>query len=317
MDDRIYFSDTEAEKLHDKTAYKILSSEGELHDIVVWALMESLDDDDLMQIREAVDDSRVRWYTDRIKKWRKEHAREAAAQDPVNFNARGLLKDYVERRKGKIVEARRQLRRRFDGLDHDLQVEVAKAFLRQPCRTDREFMYRKLTSGIFWDDCLLEILKYLWENTYESGLAQVIAQRAEKDYVRRHYKKLVGKCRYGDLCIKIGAVPEKERLTPWSYLYVTYQAGCKLKPKEGRQAVLGVVLNYLHKTQEVIEKLDIFEVEHVKMMMLYLGMQHATDEIVAIQHAARRVAEASPDDWENMIAEEWTGGLFDPVNPDV
>ena len=93
MDDRIYFSDTDAEKLHDKTAYKILSSEGELHDIVVWALMESLDDDDLMQIREAVDDSRVRWYTDRIKKWRKEHAREAAAQDPVNFNARGLLKD--------------------------------------------------------------------------------------------------------------------------------------------------------------------------------------------------------------------------------
>ena len=65
-DDRIYFSDAEAEKLHDKTAYKILSSEGELHDVVVWALMESLDDDDLMQIREAVDDSRVRWYTGRI-----------------------------------------------------------------------------------------------------------------------------------------------------------------------------------------------------------------------------------------------------------
>ena len=316
-DDRIYFSDAEAEKLHDKTAYQILSSEGELHDVVVWALMESLDDDDLMQIREAVDDSRVRWYTGRIKEWRKQHARDVAAQDPVNLKARSLLKDYTEHRKGKIVEARRQLRRRFDGLDHDLQVEVAKAFLRQPCRTDREFMYRKLTSGIFWDDSLLEILKDMWSTTYEPGLAQVIAQRAERDFVRRHYKKLVGKCRYGDLCIKIGEVPEKERLTPWSYLFVTYAAGCKLKPKEGRQAVLGVVLDYLHKTQEVIEKLDIFEVEHVKMMMLYLGMQHATDEIVAIQRAARRVAEAPPEDWENIIAEEWAGGLFDSVNLDV
>ena len=316
MDDRICFSDTEAEKLHDKTAYKILSTEGELHEVVVWALMESLDDCDLMQIREAVDDPRVRWYTDRIQKWRKEHAREVAAQNPFNMKARGLLKDFAERRKGKVTEARRQLRRRFDGLDHDLQVEVAKAFLKQPCRTDREFMYRKLTSGIFWDDCLLETLKSMWESTFERGLAQVIACHAERDYVRKYYKMLVGNCRYGDLCIKMGEVPDKERLTPWSYLFVTYAAGCGLQPKEGRQAVLGVVLNYLHKTQEVIDKLDIFEVEHVKMMMLYLGMQHATDEIVAIQRAARRVAEAPPDAWENIIAEEWTGGLFDSFPSD-
>ena len=247
-DDRVYFSDTEAEKLHDKTAYKILSTEGELHDIVVWSLMESLDDHDLEQIQEAVGDPRVRWYAGRIKEWRKQHLREKAALDPNNLNARKLLKDYKERKKGKIVEARRQLRRRFDGLDHDLQVEVAKAFLLQPCKTDRDFMYRKLTSHVFWDESLLEVVKHLWETTFETGLAQVVAQRAERDYVRKYYSMLVGKCRYGDLCIKMGEVPEKGRLSPWSYLYVMSLTGSKLKPKEGRQAVLGVVLDYLHDT---------------------------------------------------------------------
>lgn len=304
-DDRVYFSDTEAEKLHDKTVYEILSTDGDLHDIVVWALVESLDDHDLVQIREAVDDVHVHGRSEQIEKWRKQSAREAKVRDPYNQNARKLLKDYSERRKGKIVEARRQLRRRFDGLDHDLQVEVAKAFLQQTCRTDREFMYKKLTSGIFWDGCLLGIVKNLWETTFDPGLAQVIAMRAERDYVKPYYKILVGKCRYGDLCIKIGEVPEKERLTPWSYLFVMYAIKGKLKPKEGRQTVLGVVLDYLHKTSEVIETLDIFEVEHVKMMMLYLGMQGAIDEIMAIQHAARRLAEAPPEAWEEIIVEEW------------
>ena len=304
-DDRVYFSDTEAEKLHDKTAYKILSTEGELHDIVVWSLMESLDDHDLEQIQEAVGDPRVRWYAGRIKEWRKQHLREKAALDPNNLNARKLLKDYKERKKGKIVEARRQLRRRFDGLDHDLQVEVAKAFLLQPCKTDRDFMYRKLTSHVFWDESLLDVVKHLWETTFETGLAQVVAQRAERDYVRKYYSMLVGKCRYGDLCIKMGEVPEKGKLSPWSYLYVMSLTGSKLKPKEGRQAVLGVVLDYLHDTLEEIDKLDIFEIRHVKMMMLYLGMQGATDEILAIRHAARRLAEAPPNAWEEIIVEEW------------
>jgi len=301
------YSDEEAEKLHDRTVYDMMKAAGgDLEEAVVWALLESLDEDDLRQMREAVTDERVRWRTRQIEVWRRQARREAASEDPVNLNAHRLLKDYSERRKGRIVEARKQLRHRFDGLDHDLQTEVARAFLLSPCRTDRDYMYRRLSSGVFWDESLLEVIKTLWETTHETNLSKVIVKRCERDYVRKHYHRLVGNCRYGDLCIKMGEVREKERLKPWSYLYVMHKAGCRLKPGEGRQAVLGVVMDYIHNdSEDVTRVLDIFEVPHVRKMMLYLGMQSATGEIMALSRAAERLVKAGPDEWERIITEEW------------
>ena len=268
------------------------------------ALMSSLSDQRLAWVRETMADEPEAFMAQRIVNWRKDIRRQEEAADPVNLPAVALLEDYEERRKGKIVGARKQLRRRFDGLDHDLQVAVAKAFLNQSCQTDRDFMYKKLASGVFWDDCLTEIVENLWVETQDRRLAVVVARRARKEFVQRHFGELQGCCSYSDLCLKIGEVPDKDRLSPWTYLYVMSKIGGDLKPREGRQAVFGLVLQHIRESDPLPERLDIYEIPHVSRMLLYLGIMKELDEIIAIQRTSTHLSEARPDEWEGIIVNE-------------
>ena len=276
-----------------------------IYEPVTRALLTSLDDEWLARIRETMSHEEIVWDARRIQDWRKKTAREQAAQDPVNLPAVELLEDYVERRKGKVVEARKQLRRRFDGLDHDLQVKVARAFLTQPCQSDREFMYKKLASGVFWDDSLTSLVENLWVATQDRKLAVVVARRARRAFVRRHFHELDHNCAYADLCIGAGEIPDEDRLSPWTYLFVMSRIGGKLRPREGRQAVLNVVLQYLQSPEEKPEKLELFDVPHVSRMTLYLGAMGEVDEVLALQRFATLFSKAKPEDREALIAREW------------
>ena len=60
-----------------------------------------------------------------------------------NRPIRIVLKEYVERRKSKIVEARKELQRRFAGLDWSIQKKILYAHLKSS-KTDREWAYPRL-----------------------------------------------------------------------------------------------------------------------------------------------------------------------------
>lgn len=46
-----------------------------------------------------------------------------------NRPIRTVLKEYIERKKGKVVEARKELQRRFSGLDWNIQKKILFAHL--------------------------------------------------------------------------------------------------------------------------------------------------------------------------------------------
>ena len=66
---------------------------------------------------------------------------------PINT----VLKEYVERHKGKIVEARKELQRRFNGLDWNIQKKILIAHLKSS-KSDREWAYTLLLN--YWDERL-------------------------------------------------------------------------------------------------------------------------------------------------------------------
>lgn len=269
------------------------------------ALLTLLDDQWLDRVSEDLSHEDIYWNVRRIQDWRKRVAKEAKAKDPVNLPAEALLDDYAERRKGRIVEARKQLRRRFDGLDHDMQFAVAEAFLYQDCKSDRDFIYGKLVSGVFWDDSLQKTVESLWERTGDRKLAVVVARRARKEFVRAHFSDLEHWCPYADLCIGVGEVPDKMRMSPWTYLFVMSRIGGKLKPMEGRRIILDVIRDYIHSDEEKPARLDVFDIPHVSRMLLYLGALKEFDEICAIQRVATAIAKVPEEDWEGIIADSY------------
>ena len=58
---------------------------------------------------------------------------------PINT----VLKEYIERQKGKVVEARKELQRRFYGLDWNIQKKILVAHLKSS-KSDREWAYSLL-----------------------------------------------------------------------------------------------------------------------------------------------------------------------------
>lgn len=64
---------------------------------------------------------------------------------PIRF----VLKEYIERKKGKVVEARKELQRRFNGLDWNIQKKILLAHLISS-KSDREWAYPLLLN--YWNE---------------------------------------------------------------------------------------------------------------------------------------------------------------------
>ena len=82
-----------------------------------------------------------------------------------------IIKWFVERKNGKVVESRKEIQRRFDGLDWSVQKKVILAFLNSG-KTDREWVYEQLIW--FWDEAFLPKVKEVFEKYHEKhGLPAV------------------------------------------------------------------------------------------------------------------------------------------------
>ena len=109
--------------------------------------------------------------------WRREHNK------PISI----AMKGYMDKKSGKVDESRKEIKRRFDGLDWRYQKQILFSFL-QSCATDRDWAYRKLYSS--WDDCFIPTLQELWEKYHETPLSWLIIQFFPIDFVKKHIDEL-------------------------------------------------------------------------------------------------------------------------------
>ena len=81
-----------------------------------------------------------------------------------NRPASTLIKEYIEKKKGRMSEARAELHRRFDYLDYSQQKKILVAHLKSSM-SDRQWAYPRLLD--YWDDSFMPIVKELWEEYHE------------------------------------------------------------------------------------------------------------------------------------------------------
>lgn len=294
--ERAKFLDVEAERLHDKTVYeRIKANCVKLSPIAIAALLESLDAHDLDLIDQCTDLYELHWQKHLI--IRKREA--SVKQKPVPHRPNGvfdkIFDDYVNRRKGKLVEAKRQLRNRFDGLDHDMQERVMMAFMTLGHESERKFVAEKLLDEDFWEDNYIPLVQKWWEEYRERPMAGVVVKRCSREYILAHLEELEGMCNYANLCLKTGIEPKEEKLLPRTYLYVLKTNGVQLRFREGERVVLGYVREMLYEKGEDKQYEDIYGIPYVQRMMHYLGEMGLVDDIIAIDDLNQRMREMPED----------------------
>ena len=109
--------------------------------------------------------------------WKKEHNK------PISI----VIKGYMDKKGGKVTDSRKEIQRRFDGLDWEYQKQILFAFL-QSGATDRDWAYRKLYS--IWDDCFIPTLQELWEKYHEKPLSWIVIRFFSTDYIKEHLEEL-------------------------------------------------------------------------------------------------------------------------------
>ena len=297
-----HFFDSIAEGLHDRSVYDILKRDCEdMHPTLITALLETLDDHDLDLIEQCTDWFEIKALKGRLLDGRKERAKPKNVSHRLNYPIEAVLDDYVTHRKGKVVEARRQLKKRFDGLDHDMQEKVMMALMEHGNLTERNFVYEKLYEEDFWQDDYIPLIQQWWEEFQDGRMAKVIVKYCSREYILEHLEELEGRCNYATLCIRTGLQPKEEKLYPRTYLYVLKTIGGQMGFNEGRRVVLKHIREYLYEEGEGEPVCSIYDIPYVKRMMAYLGEMGLVDEIMALDAFDKQMRPVPRKDWGTAV----------------
>lgn len=300
--DRTQFFDDVAEKLHDRSVYDIIKWAAEdMHPTLITALLESLDEHDIELIDQCTDWFDIKVLKGRILDGRKKRAKPKNVTHRLNYPIEEVLDDYVYHRKGKYVEAKRQLKKRFDGLDHDMQEKVMMALMEHGGEVERNFIYDKLYGEEFWTDDYVPLIQKWWDTCPEPKLAKVIVKYCPREYILEHLEELEGFCNHATLCLRTGLEPKEEKLYPRTYLYVLKTIGGQLGFHQGRRMVFKHIREYLYEEGDGVPVHSIYDIPYVKRMMAYLGEMGLVDDIMALDAFDRKMRSVPRKDWGTAV----------------
>lgn len=75
-----------------------------------------------------------------------------------------LIKNYINKKSGKVSESRNEIQKRFEHLDWKDQKKILMAFL-DSCKSDRQWAYSKLYHH--WDKSFEAKVKDVWDRLHE------------------------------------------------------------------------------------------------------------------------------------------------------
>ena len=296
------FFDDLAEELHDRAVYDFIKENvHDLHPTMLTALLESLDGHDLDLMEKCTDWFEIKVLKGRMLDGRKERAKVKHSTYRLNYPIEEVLDDYVNRHTGKVVEAKRQLKKRFDGLDHSMQEKVMMAFMEQGGQRERDFIYDKLYGDEFWVDDYIPLVQKWWEEFQDGKLGKVVVKYCSREYILTHLEELDHRCNYATLCLRTGIEPDPERLPSWTYLYVLKTSGGQVRFREGEEVVFRWVRKYLYEEASDKPVCSIYDIPYVRRMLAYLGEMGRVEDIMAIDAFEKRMRNTPRAKWGTAV----------------
>ena len=153
-----------------------------------------------------------------------------------------LIKNYINKKSGKVGVSRKEIQERFDHLDWKDQKKILTSFL-QAGMTDRKWASYKLLS--YWDKSFEPIMEELWQKYKERELAWTIIRYFPIDYVKQNIDTLGAGHNYQNICIRLSGVEgfemDESKLNEVELLHVYIKTGMCLTNKRAMELLMTLV----------------------------------------------------------------------------
>lgn len=153
-----------------------------------------------------------------------------------------LIKNYINKKSGKVPESRKEIQRRFDYIDWKDQKKIMQAFL-ESGKTDRIWVYTKLLDN--WDKSFEPRVKELWEQSHEGISSWVVIRYFPTQYLSQNIDKFTDDRDYYFICLRLAEdknyIIDRSKLSITDYLSVLYHTGRSLSDDEARDLLYKTV----------------------------------------------------------------------------
>lgn len=161
---------------------------------------------------------------------------------PRNKPIATVIRDYINKKSGKVTDSRKEIQRRFFGLDWKDQKKILGAFL-DAGQTERSWAYTRLLD--LWDASFGPKVLELWEAYHETKCAWVIIRHFPLSFLRENMEQLSEDRNYYFLCRRLATekdfVIDRTRMSNTDYLSVLYHAGREISDDEARDILFEIV----------------------------------------------------------------------------
>lgn len=234
---------------------------------IIKHLVNTLTPEQLAELRATTDNEDVWFYTNN-----KINAKPSNKVKTVNTPLQQLLDDYNNPRSGKVHEARRELKKRFEAQSFSDQERIIATFMNKASKTDvvwcskyfveyysETVVYQgqqfNVVGYMFWKDEYLDVIKRHWEHDIDNyKLLKAIVLFDSTDYLKERIRLIeletpgiIDRPSYSSLLLKVcedKSYPlPKERLTPPQYAYIAAKTGRNITPDEASAALVWAVNN--------------------------------------------------------------------------
>ena len=156
-----------------------------------------------------------------------------------------LIKNYINKKSGKVPESRKEIQRRFDHLDWKDQKKIMQAFL-ESGKGDRLWAYSKLVDN--WDKSFEPRIKELWEQSHEGKSSWVVIRYFPTKYLSQNIDKFTDDRDYYFICLRLAKdksyIIDRSKLSITDYLSVLYHTDRPLSDDEARDLLYPKIRNY-------------------------------------------------------------------------
>ena len=153
-----------------------------------------------------------------------------------------VIRNYINKKSGKVTTARDEIQRRFFGLDWKDQKKILAAFL-DAGQADRNWAYSRLLD--LWDASFEAKVHELWEAYHEERCAWVIIRHFPVDFIRNNVNTFNEGRDYYFICRRLVAdadfVIDKNRLSKTDYLMALACGERQISSDEATDVLFSIV----------------------------------------------------------------------------
>ena len=196
-----------------------------------------------------------------------------------------LIKNYVNKKSGKVAESRKEIQRRFEHLDWKDQKKILVASL-DSCKSDRQWAYSKLYHH--WDKSFEAKVKKLWDELHEPMCAWPIIRFFPISYVKENMASFTGERDFYFISLRLAEDPnyviDKSKLRTVDYLAVLYYSGRTLSEDEAIDMLFEIVHDLCISGFSIYEQKGMNYDEGVFNLSKHLSINRAYNYLFMMDH---------------------------------